>query len=57
MFLIYIQLFRVKVVGKCALDTVPDIVAVEPTFVAFLWHSQTITSMVVRAILSNLFEE
>ena len=33
--------------------TVPDTVAVESTFVAFLYHSQTY----VHAILSNFFEE
>ena len=37
--------------------TIPDTAAVEPTFVAFLEHSQHNKSMASHAILSNLFEE
>ena len=37
--------------------TVPHTAAVEPTFVAFLQHSQTYISMAHLAILSNFFEE
>ena len=36
--------------------TVPDTVAVEPTFVSFLQHSQTY-SVISPVILSNFFEE
>ena len=36
--------------------TVPETVAVELSFVAFLWHFQT-WSMASRTIFSNFFEE
>ena len=56
MFLKYIQLFRERWSEKMCTRVCPDIVALEPTFVAFLWHSQTYVQ-VVRALLSNFFEE
>ena len=36
--------------------TVPDTIAVEPTFVAFFKHPQTYTSVASRVILSNFFQ-
>ena len=41
MFLKYIQLFRERWSEKMCTRVCPDIVALEPTFVAFLWHSQS----------------